>query len=319
MIASLVITGIYRIVGHTRIYYRDMSTVGNSTDFSASFQTRFYSNAIRRSDVQNGVCEIDGDSISLRAGSQSLDISLDDVTDLTLGTPPEQFDDELEQVFGIKFSPAGGSGVCFIEYDPEYADIFEYQLFAAIINGADGLAELGAQKGGQQTGTDAEQVEVAIEPDRVVFETDSVSSKTVALGEIVNIKSGKRTIGEAKRDAIKVDYMKSQTRITSYLSLIETRLQHLFNRYLRTEYAELEAEIDETDVSEAETQLVVGYYTTQNLKQTMHALTDGNTSEFESIYEDAIDHGLVTHPDDGVGLTQKGKMLANTELETVNT
>lgn len=296
-----------------------MSTVGNSTDFSASFQTRFYSNAIRRSDVQNGVCEVDGDSISLRAGSQSLDIPLDDVTDLTLGTPPEKFDDELEQVFGIKFSPTGGSGVCFIEYDPEYADIFEYQLFAAIINGADGLAELEAQKGGQQTGTDAEQVEVAIEPDRVVFETGSVSSKTVALGEIVNIKSGKRTIGEAKRDAIKVDYMKSQTRITSYLSLIETRLQHLFNRYLRTEYAELEAEIDETDVSEAETQLVVGYYTTQNLKQTMHALTDGNTSEFESIYEDAIDHGLVTHPDDGVGLTQKGKMLANTELDTVNT
>jgi len=296
-----------------------MSAVGNSTDLTASFQTRFYSNAIRRSDIQNGVCEVDGDSISLRAGSQALDISLDDVRDLTLGTPPEKLSDDLDQVFGIKFTPGGSPRVCFIEYDPEYADVFEYQLFAEIINGADGLAELGAQKGGQQTDTTAEQVQVAIKPDRVVFETETTATKTVALGEIVNIKSGKRTIDESKRDAIKVDYMKSQTRITSYLSLIETRLQHLFNRYLRTEYAELEAEIDETDVSEAETQLVVGYYTTQNIKQTMHALTDGNTSEFESLYEQAMDHGLVTHPDEGVGLTQKGKMLANTELDTVNT
>lgn len=319
VVGELVITGIYTIAGRTPCYHREMSAVGNSSDFTASFQTRFYSNAIRRSDIQNGVCEVDGDGISLRAGSQALDISLDDVTDLTVGTPPEKFDEELEQVFGIKFSPAGGSGVCFIEYDPEYADIFEYHLFAEIINGADGLVELEAQKGGQQTDADTERVEVAIEPERVVFELDTTETKTIALGEIVNIKSGKRTIGEAKRDAIKVDYMKSQTRITSYLSLIETRLQHLFNRYLRTEYAELEAEIDETDVSEAETQLVVGYYTTQNLKQTMHALTDGNTSEFESLYEQAMDHGLVTHPDEGVGLTQKGKMLANTELETVNT
>jgi helix-turn-helix protein len=296
-----------------------MSAVGNSTDFTASFQTRFYSNAIRRSDVQNGVCEIDSDGISLRAGSQALDISLDDVRDLTVGSPPEKLSDDLDRVFGIKFTPGGNPRICFLEYDPEHADIFEYHLFAEIINGADGLVELAAQRGGQQTDADTERVEVAIDPERVVFERDAAPSKPIALGEIVNIKSGKRTIGESKRDAIKVDYMKSQTRITSYLSLIEPRLQHLFNRYLRTEYAELEAEIDATDVSEAETQLVIGYYTTQNLKQTMQALTDGNTSEFESIYEDALEHGLVTHPDDGVGLTQKGKMLANTELATVNT
>lgn len=296
-----------------------MSTVGDSPDLSASFQTRFYSNAIRRSDIQNGVCEIDGKGVSLRAGSQAVDIAPEDVIDITLGTPPEKFSDDFEQVFGIKFKPAGTPRVCFIEYDPEYADVFGYQLFAEIINGTDGRAELGAQKGGQQTDTTAEEVQVAIKPDRVVFELGTTETKSIALGEIVNIKSGKRTIGERKRDAIKVDYMKSQTRITSYLSLIEPRLQRLFNRYLRTEYADLEAEIAETDVSEAETQLVIGYYTTQNLKQTMRALTDGNRSEFESLYEQAMDHGLVTDPDDGVGLTQKGKMLANTELATVNT
>ena len=296
-----------------------MSSLGDSPDLSASFQTRFYSNAIRRSDIQNGVCEIDGEGISLRAGSQAVDIALDDVIDLTLGTPPEKFTDDFEQVFGIKFRPANTPRVCFIGYDPEYADIFSYQLFAEIINGADGRAELGARMGGQQRNTAAEQVQVAIKPDRVVFKTETTTTKPIALGEIVSIKSGKRTIGERKRDAIKVDYMDSQTRVTSYLSLTETRQQRLFNRYLRTEYADLEAEIAETDVSEAETQLIVGYYTTQNLKQTMRALTDGNTSEFESLYEQAMDHGLVTHPDDGVSLTQKGKMLANTELATVNT
>jgi len=287
--------------------------------FTARFQTRFYSTAIRRSDIQNGVCELDGDSISLRAGTQSVDIAVDAVTNLTIGTPPERFEDAFTEVVGIKFSPADTSHVCFIEYDPEYADVFEYHLFAKAINGATGLVEFGAQKGGQQTDTAAQQVQVAIKPDRVVFTPETGDTKSIALGEIVNIQFGKRTIGGAKRDVIKVDHMTSHTRTTSYLSLTQPRLQRLFNRYLRTEYAQLHAEIEETNVSEAETQLVVGYYTTHDLTQTMHALTDGNRSAFESLYEQALDHGLVTHPDDGVGLTQKGKMLANTELDTVNT
>lgn len=296
-----------------------MSVVGDSTGPTASFQTRFYSNAIRRSDIQNGVCEIDGDGISLRAGSQAVDIEFAAVTDLTVGTPSERFTDELEKAFGIKFRAAGTSRVCFIEYDPEVADVFEYELFAAIINGAAGLVEFGAQKGGQQRDTAAKRVEVAIDPERVVFKLDGSATKSIALGDIVNIQFGKRTLRGSKRDVIKVDHMEFQTRTTSYLSLHEDRLQHLFNRYLRSEYAELQAEIEEADVSEAETQLVIGYYSTQDLKQTMHSLTDGNTSEFESIYEQALEHGLVTHPDDGVGLTQKGKMLANTELAVVNT
>lgn len=296
-----------------------MSGGEDLTGSTASFQTRFYSNAIRRSDIQNGVCEIDGDSISLRAGTQSVDIAFAAVTNLTIGTPPERVADDFTQVVGIKFTPADAERVCFIEYDPDYADVLEYHLFAKIINGATGLVEFGAQKGGQQTDTTAQQVQVVIKPNRVVFKLDTGATKAIALGEIVNIQFGKRTVEKAKRDVIKVDHMKSQTRTTSYLTLSETRLQRLFNRYLRTEYTHLQAEIDDTDVSEAETQLVVGYYTTHDLTQTMHALTDGNTAEFESIYEQALDHGLVTHPDDGVGLTQKGKMLANTELDTVNT
>ena len=296
-----------------------MSVAGDSTALTASFQTRFYSNAIRRSDIQHGVCEIDGDGVSLRAGSQALDIAFDAVMDLTVGTPPERFTEDFERIFGIKFIVADTPRLCFIEHDPEYADLFEYQLFAAVINGAAGLVELAAQKGGQQRDTTAEQVQVGINPDRVVFKLESTATKAIALGDIVNIQFGKRTLSGSKRDVIKVDHMESQTRTTSYLSLTEDRIQHVFNRYLRTEYGDLQAEIAAADVSEAETQLVIGYYTTHDLKQTMHALTDGNTSEFESIYEQALDHGLVTHPDDGVGLTQKGKMLANTELAVVNT
>lgn len=296
-----------------------MSVVGDPTGSTASFQTRFYSNAIRRSDVQHGVCEIDGDSIALRAGSQSLDIPFESVTDLTVGTPPDRLVDEFDEAVGIKFKPGDSQRLCFIEYDPEYAEIFEHQLYAEIINGAAGMVEFGAQKGGQQTDAATKQVQVGIKPDRVVFKIDDTTTKSIALGEIVNIQFGKRTLGERKRDVIKVDHMKSQTRFTSYLSLASSRIQSIFNRYLRTEYAHLQSEIAEADVSEAETQLVVGYYTTHDLKQTMHALTGGNTAEFESIYEEAMEHGLVTHPDDGVGLTQKGKMLANTELDVVNT
>ena len=117
-----------------------MAVVGTLTDSVTSFQTRFYSDTIRRSDVQNGVCEVDGDSISLRAGSQALDIPLDAVMDLTFGTPPEKLSDEFAQVFGIKFTPAETPHVCFIEHDSDYADIFEYHLFAEMIKVPTGVS-----------------------------------------------------------------------------------------------------------------------------------------------------------------------------------
>jgi helix-turn-helix protein len=291
-----------------------MSGAGDDVVLSASWQTRFFTNAIQMSDARKGICELDSDSISLRAGSQSQEIRLGDITDITVGSPPDQFSDEFDEVFGIKFRVSGDSRVCFIKYDADHADVFEHKLFAAVINGASGIVEYAAVEGGRRTDTDSQQVVVTIEPGRVVFDADTGPTKTIQLGDIVNIQTGSRTVGEAKRDVIKVDHMEDETQVTTYLSLIETRIQHLLNRYLRKEYAQLQSELSETEISDSETELVIGYYTTQDLEQTMETLTGGNKHEFESIYEQALDHGLVTHPDDGVSLTQKGKMLANTEL-----
>ena len=282
------------------------------------FKTRFYSDAIRRSDIQHGICRIDGGGISLRAGTQSVAIAFEAVTDLTVGAPPERFSDDIDAVVGIKFRSTDASSVCFIEYDPDHAAVFKHRLFAAILNDARGRIAFGAQRGGRQRDTATKRVTVMINPEQVVFNPHTGGKKAIGLGEIVNLQFGKRTLEGAKRDVIKIDHMRSQTRTTSYLTLTDPRIQRLFNRYIRTEYTKLQAEIEDTAVSEAETQLVIGYYTTHDLKQTMYALTDGNTGRFESIYEEALAHGLVTHPDAGVGLTQKGKLLANTELHAVN-
>jgi helix-turn-helix protein len=296
-----------------------MSFTGDYSIPETSWQTRFFTNAVSMSEVRKGICELDSDSILLRAGSQSQDIHLEAITDIINGSPPESFADEFDQVFGVKFTDSGNSRLCFIKYDADYANLFEHKLFAEVIDGARGVIEYGAIKGGQQTDATSQQVKGAVKPDRVIFNSNASPKRTIQLGDIVNIQTGSRTVGEAKRDVIKVDHMENETQVTTYLSLIETRIQHLLNRYLRKEYAQLQADLSDTEVSESETELVVGYYTTQDLEQTMQTLTNGNKYEFESIYEQALNHGLVTHPDDGVDLTQKGKMLANTELAVVNT
>ena len=95
--------------------------------FTARFQTRFYSTAIRRSDIQNGVCEVDGDSISLRAGTQSVAIAVDAITNLTTGTPPERFEDEDKVAYvlhmhskttsgGLKLQPSAVVVITFITH-----------------------------------------------------------------------------------------------------------------------------------------------------------------------------------------------------------
>jgi helix-turn-helix protein len=205
-----------------------------------------------------------------------------------------------------------------MEHDSERAEIFEFELFAKIINGARGVVKWGAMRGGQQTDVTSDQVEVAIKPEGVVVNKQAGSTREIGLGDIVNIQAESRTVDEAKRNVIKVDHMVEKKRITSYVSLINPRIQHLLNRYMRKEYAQLRDEISTTDISETETQLIIGYYTTQDIRETMQTLTGGDKHEFEAVYEQALDHGLVSHPDDGIGLTQKGRMLANVEIESVN-
>lgn len=295
-----------------------MGVAGDEATLSESWQARIFTDSMEMSEPQRGICEISNDSISIRAGRQSQTIEFNDIRDITVGDPPDSFTDEFDEVFGIKFKPSTKPRICLIEYDPDRVDIFEHRLFAEMINGANGVIELGAMKGGQQRDVSSKQIQVAIKPDGVVFKLQSGSTTEIALGDIVNIQTGSRTVGEAKQNVIKLDHMKDKTRVTSYVSIVETRIQHLLNRYMRKEYAQLREEISETEISQTETQLIVGYYTTQDIDQTMQTLTGGDKYKFESIYEKALDHGLVTHPDDGVGLTQKGRMLANTEIETVN-
>jgi helix-turn-helix protein len=296
-----------------------MSVTKDDSGLSTSWQTRFFTNAISMSEARKGICEIDGRTISLRAGSQSQTIEFDEIHDITVGSPPEKLAGEFDDAFGIKFTAGGQSRICFLDYDADRVEIFDYHIFEEIINGARGVVEYGAVRGGQQTDASSSQMKIAIEPERVGFNLKTGGEKEIALGDIVDMQAGKRTVGDTKRDVIKVDHMEDQTIITTYLSLVETRIQHLLNRYMGREFNKLQSEIADTEISETETELVIGYYTTRDIEQTMQTLTGGDKYEFESIYEEALDHGLVTHPDDGVGLTQKGRMLANTEIEVVNT
>jgi helix-turn-helix protein len=291
----------------------------DGSGLSASWQTRFFTNAISMSEARKGICEIDGRTISLRAGSQSQTIEFDEIHDITVGSPPEKLAGEFDDAFGIKFTAGGQSRICFLEYDADREEIFDYHIFEEIINGARGVVQYGAVQGGQQTDASSSQMKIAIEPERVGFNLKPGGEKEIALGDIVDMQAGKRTVGDTKRDVIKVDHMEDQTIITTYLSLVETRIQHLLNRYMGREFNKLQSEIADTEISETMTELVIGYYTTRDIEQTMQTLTGGDKYEFESIYEEALDLGLVTHPDDGVGLTQKGRMLANTEIEVVNT
>jgi helix-turn-helix protein len=258
--------------------------------------------------------------VSLRTGGKSQRIAFSDILDVTVGPPPERFADVFDKVFGIKFSDSSGTPKsCFIDYTPQHAELFEYQIFANIINGSSGVAKLGAVRGGQQTNASTGRVAVAVDTDRVAFKLASGAIKEISLGDIVNIQTGSRTVGGEKRRVVTVNHMEEQTRVTSYLSLLKERPQNLLNRYLRREYSKLKQELQAVEISEAETELVIGYYTTHDIEQTMQTLTSGDKYRFESIYEDALNHGLVTDPDSGiVGLTQKGRMLANLELEAVN-
>lgn len=266
-------------------------------------------------------CEIQRDKLTVTPQTDSKNeeiIEFDSIRDLTISPPPLAFQDQLFTTVNIKFQRADSkSNVCLIEYDDEYEQLFKHKLFDKIVSGTKTIAHFAARKGGNKTSTSPMKTITKITQNTIHFKSKE-KHRSLELGDIINLKETQRNMAGEKRNVLTVDHTENGTVFTSHIHIVEEQNRNLFRRYIRREYSTLLKEVNDMDPSKAITELVIGLYTTGSLKQTASALTGNNTAKFESLYQTAIGQGLVTHPSNGTALTQKGKLLANKELESVN-
>jgi helix-turn-helix protein len=290
-------------------------------DDSVSLTEYVYLNTLDIEEPVRASCKIQRDKLIINAKIDSVDreiIRFDSISDLTISPPPLAFQDQLFTTVNIKFKRSDSqTKLCLIEYDDEYEQIFKHDIFNQILSGTKAITHFTAKKGGNKTNTSPIKAIVRVGKDTIHFDSKQ-KHRHIELGDIVNIKENRRQIGGERRDVLTVDHTANEAVLTSHIHIVEENHQNLFRRYVRREYASLLTEVSDIDPSEAIVELIVGLYTTDDLKQTASALTGNNTAEFESLYQEAIDYGLVTHPSNGTQLTQKGRLLANKELESVN-
>lgn len=246
-------------------------------------------------------------------------ISYTDIIDITIGNPPPMFQREFHETINIKFKSktTNQTETCIIEANPDYNPLFSQGVFKKILSYTEVLFEFGAEKGGRTVESTTQKAKLKLSNTGLQFKTEN-KLQEIDLGSIIEMKPQKREINGEKKDVLTLKHTHQKTVYTTHVAIGQTDLMRLFRRYIQNTYGELLEDVKQLTVDENVIELIVGLYTTNSVKQTANVVANGEKRVFKRIYKKARKEKLVNKPNADTLLTQRGKLLANKELENVN-
>lgn len=286
----------------------------------ASWETFYHLSTRESTDPVNGELILTQNDIRLTTNDSTTTIQFSEIIDITIGTPPKMFHRDFNETINIKFNASTNqTEVCIIESQPEYESVFSYGVFKKILSDTEVLFQFGAEKGGRTVDSTVKRAKLTLSKQGLQFTTPE-GVQQIELGSIIKLKTGTRKIRNDRRQVLTLKHTHEKTVYTTHIAIGADDLMRLFRRFIKTTYGELLEEAKSLDLDESITQLVVGLYTTGSPSQTANVVCNGNDDEFKILYQQALSHGLVTAPNKSStpSLTQKGKLIANKNLETIN-
>lgn len=246
-------------------------------------------------------------------------IQYTDIVDITIGNPPPMMQREFHETINIKFNFESNDNpeICIIESNPNYNPLFSEGVFKKILSYTEVLFEFGAEKGGRTVESTTRKAKLNLSSEGLQFKTKNTIEK-IPLGSIVKMQPEKREINGEHRDVLTLKHTHEHTVYTTHIAISNKNLMRLFRRYIKNTYGELLEEVKQLTVNDDTTELVVGLYTTSSIKQTANVIANGDKQQFKLIYNKAHGKGLVNEFGKEPILTQKGKLLANKQLENIN-
>lgn len=250
-------------------------------------------------------------------GSDRVTVPLDDVFDVSVGEVPAELRAFFSDSVTVAFQRGRRRRTAVVEADGDVIRKFSTALFRAVVDGATVMVEHPARVGGRVRDTTPRRARIRLGRGglRVLTETDA--RFTVELEAVSQFRRVQRSIRGSEYPAIQVKHMRGENAVVTYVALNSQRKLNVLGRYLRLEYDEVMADLQEVELSDDAVQALITLYSAGGETDLTEALAL-DPRRATMVLNSLAEAGLVVDGSSGTKLTPKGRVVVDSRLESVN-
>ncbi len=285
----------------------------------ADFVAKFNSEATARGEPVKGRVLLSQKRLVLAANDENkLTIPLSDVFDVAVGQVPPDLGNFFDSTVTIAFERGDRRYVAAVEAGDDKIDKFSTVLFKAICNGTEMTVKHPARRGGRVTNAQFKAAKLFLQPGTVQFRNDQ-GTIDIELSTVTDFDRATREIGGSKRPVLVVRHMPGAEALTTLAATKSPRKMSILGRYLRLEYSELMADLQDVDLGTDEKELLVALYSGAGGPGISLAdIVDLDASQVTMLLNRMEEDELVVNTGDSTELTPKGQVVVSHHLEDVN-
>jgi helix-turn-helix protein len=225
----------------------------------ADFVGKFNTSTIGRAQPVNGRILLSEKRLVLAADGSKTTIPISRIFDVAVGIVPPELGEFFDSTVTIAFNTGDAGHVAAVASDDDKIKRFSNVLFKVLLNGTTVTVQHPAIIGGRVTGTDFDQVTIQVEPDAVRF-TGPDRQFTIELSAITDFGIEEHEIGGRTGEVLTVRHLKDGRSLETVMAVEDARRMGILSRFLRLEYGDVVADVDEVEISEEEAELMVALY-----------------------------------------------------------
>ncbi|MFC6988587.1 CheF family chemotaxis protein [Haloplanus sp. GCM10025708] len=241
-------------------------------------------------------------------------IPMSAVVDVAVGHVPPAMREFFNDSVSVAYERDGERRFAVVEAGSDAVDKFTTILFKAQLNGVEATVEHPARRGGRVLDAPTRLGTLRVKRGRVVF-ADLPSPFEVDLGTVTEISKPSRTLRGSARPTLEIRHFPSATSVTTDVALPTQRKTNLLSRYLRLEYSDLLAELEDVSLTDEEIQALVGLYSAGETADPTDLVTAG--SGRPTVLDSLREKGLV-EGGERTALTPKGRVAVTDRFDAVD-
>jgi len=282
----------------------------------ADFVGSFNSEVSGRQEPVKGRIILSERRLVLAADGGKVTIPLSSIFDIAVGNVPEGLGEFFNSTVTVAFDRDGGRMVAAVQADDDKIEKFTTVLFKAILNGTEMTVKHPARVGGRVTGESFAPGKLFLQPQAVRF-TRTDDAVDVDLATVSNFDRLSREIDGVSQSVLAVRHTPNGRSMTTLAATKSARKMSILGRYLRLEYSDLLADLEDVSVSETEIETLVAIYSS-GPGVSLAAVLDADASQVTMVLDELRSDGLVVDGEGGPQLTPRGRVVVSKYLEEVN-
>lgn len=282
----------------------------------ADFVGRFHTADVDTAEPVSGRILLSHKRLVLATGELKTTIPLSAVIDINVGTVPPTLAEFFSDTITIAYADGDSKRTATIEGKGENVERFKTVFFKILLSGQTVVVKHPAKRGGRVTDASDQKMKLKLSEGTLRLEGGGETFE-IDLGSVTSFGREKRDLGGTVRPALAVDHASGGTTLTTIITLPNNRKLNLLGRFLKLEYSELMADIEDLSFTEEQIEALVTLYSAGGRARLQDLLT-GDVNETQVILDQLRDKELIQDVEEGMQLTAKGQAVVSEHIEDVN-